>query len=74
MPQNTNDKELSLDELKSVSGAGVDFNEPYGSVDVSFKGKVVRKKDEIKNTIAIEDRGTISGASDEDYNDFVQKI
>ena len=27
------DKELSMDELKAVSGAGVDFNEPYSDVE-----------------------------------------
>ena len=72
MSDKNTDKELSMDELKSVSGAGVDFNEPYGAVDVSFKGKVVRKGDETKTILVVDDGGT--GVSDEDYNDFVQKI
>ena len=35
----TNDNELSLDELKAVSGAGVDFNEPYSDVPERVKGE-----------------------------------
>ena len=80
MSDKNTDKELSLDELKNVSGGGVksdgEYNEPVAflkSVNNEVGGWV-RKKDEIKNTIAMEDRRAISGASDEDYNDFVQKI
>ena len=66
MSDKTNDNELSLDELKDVSGG----------LTQSIKkdpGTWVRNKDEITNTLAFEDR-VISVGDDDDGNDFVRKI